>query len=292
MRFSQRQGHSPAKTQVQLNSIDADLRNALWSAFQQAFQETERGLEISYATHGELYRWLWFEFFKRPSDTLPHFPERIYPEIRKWFFEAKWYELYDFLEFVAQHGEPAATGSLVRLANYVLEREVSGYRLIDDVVTPITNSTETTEIDAAADAAQTAGLSGVTEHLHTALKMLSDRKNPDYRNSVKESISAVESLAKIIAGDSKADLSGALEAIETKTPLHGALRKGFVALYGYTSDQGGIRHALLEAPSVDFVDAKYMLVTCSAFVHFLISRASEAGIRLGQVSGHAAPKKR
>ncbi len=281
MRFSQRHGHSPAKTQLQVDSIDADLRNALWSAFQQAFQETEHGLEITHATHAQLYRWLWFEFFKRPSDTLPPYPERIYPEIRQWFFQAKWYELYDFMEFVAGNGEPPAQDSFVRLANYVLEREVSGYRLIDSVVTPITNRTETGEIDGAVDAAQKAGLSGVTEHLHTALEMLSDRKNPDYRNSVKESISAVESLARIIAGDGKAELSQALKVIESKASLHGALRKGFLALYGYTSDQGGIRHALLEAPTVDFADAKYMLVTCSAFVNFLISRASQAGVPLG-----------
>jgi hypothetical protein len=36
----------------------------------------------------------------------------------------------------------------------------------------------------------------VSEHLNTAIGFLSDRKNPHYRNSIKESISAVESLMK------------------------------------------------------------------------------------------------
>jgi hypothetical protein len=40
-------------------------------------------------------------------------------------------------------------------------------------------------------------------------------------------------------------------------------------LYGYTSDQAGIRHALTEAEKVDFSDAKFMLVVYSAFINFV-----------------------
>lgn len=44
----------------------------------------------------------------------------------------------------------------------------------------------------------------------------------------------------------------------------------FAALYGYTSDSGGIRHSLLEDDiSVSFEDAKFMLVSCSAFINYL-----------------------
>jgi hypothetical protein len=40
-------------------------------------------------------------------------------------------------------------------------------------------------------------------------------------------------------------------------------------MYGYTSDAEGIRHALLEEPTLEQADAIFMLVTCSAFVNYL-----------------------
>lgn len=49
-------------------------------------------------------------------------------------------------------------------------------------------------------------------------------------------------------------------------------------MYGYTSDEDGIRHSLLEESTLKFMDAKFMLVSCSAFINFLIDKASEAGI--------------
>ena len=63
-----------------------------------------------------------------------------------------------------------------------------------------------------------------------------------------------------------------------KTELHGTLKSAFKQLYGYTSDEDGIRHAILEDKKVGFDEAKYMIVACSAFVNFLISKAEAAGL--------------
>jgi hypothetical protein len=50
------------------------------------------------------------------------------------------------------------------------------------------------------------------------------------------------------------------------------LSKAFESLYGYTSDANGIRHALMDASTLGFADAKFMLVCCSAFVNFLVAK--------------------
>ena len=48
--------------------------------------------------------------------------------------------------------------------------------------------------------------------------------------------------------------------------------KAFNMLYGYTSDANGIRHAgNIGGPSSTFEEAKFMLVSCSAFVNYLIA---------------------
>lgn len=111
-----------------------------------------------------------------------------------------------------------------------------------------------------------------------ALDMLADRSSPDYRNSIKESISAVESVAQIITGDSSATLGSALKVIERKGSMHPALKASLSSLYGHTSDADGIRHAMLEASSLSFINAKFMLVACRAFINYLIEKAQDASV--------------
>jgi len=52
------------------------------------------------------------------------------------------------------------------------------------------------------------------------------------------------------------------------------LKKGFSAIYGFTSDAQGIRHALSEESNIDAADAKFFLVSCSAFVNYLIAKST------------------
>lgn len=77
-------------------------------------------------------------------------------------------------------------------------------------------------------------------------------------------------------------LGKALKEIESNTnvELHSSLKKSFDQLYGYTSNSDGIRHALLEEDNLDFDDAKFMLVSCSAFINYLKSKAAKANINL------------
>jgi hypothetical protein len=105
-------------------------------------------------------------------------------------------------------------------------------------------------------------------------------KNPDYRNSIKESISAVESMRRTLTGDPNATVGAALNVIEDKVGLHGALKASLSNLYGYTSDEDGIRHAMLEKPDITFNDTKVLLVSCSAFVNYITGKAAEAYLKL------------
>src|SRR5690606_9918422 len=124
----------------------------------------------------------------------------------------------------------------------------------------------------------------VSQHLEAATRLYSDRRAPDYRNSIKESISAVEAAVQILTGDSKAELGKALSMLATKASLHGAFASALRSLYGYTSDAGGIRHALSEEPAVDAADAKFMLVSCAAFVMYLRQKATPTSSRLDRLT--------
>ena len=220
----------------------------------------------------------WWNYFKLPSDNQPYFSDAL-QRVREYFFSCKWNEVYDFLEFTAKHADWIAKG-LRETCNILLERENSAYRFVGNEIAEITRDVE---IKAVEDALSS-GIPAVERHLNTALSLLSDRKNPDYRNSIKESISAVEAICRLVSGEPKATLGQALKQVSAKTPLHPAFEKGLLALYGFTSDEHGIRHSLLEEPNLRYSDAKFMLVLASGFCSFFLTMCAENGIK---IKGHS-----
>jgi AbiJ N-terminal domain 4 len=224
-----------------------------------------------------LMKKFWLSYFKKPLDTLPSSND-VFSIIRTIFFDGEWHECYDILEFIAcNYTSNEYRDELIKGSNEALEREISAYRFVGNQLTQITSENEISSIEEVL--ADTQRLTPVYEHLSTALNYLSDRKSPDYRNSIKESISAVESICNLITGG-KDSLGEALKKLETSVPIHPALKKGFSAIYGYTSDASGIRHSLLDESNLTFDDAKFMLVSCSGFINYLLAKAATAGITL------------
>ncbi len=137
---------------------------------------------------------------------------------------------------------------------------------------------EVAEIEGAVGKATATGLDGARLHIETSLGLFGQRPQPNYRNAVKEAISAVEAVVKIINGTRGGGLHEALQTVSAKIEIHPALKAGLEKLYAYTSDGDGIHHVILEEANVDEADARFMIVTCSAFVNFLIVRADAAGL--------------
>ena len=285
--FSQRKGLKPVKNILQVDSMDDDLRIKLWNNLHIFYwQNVKTGIRNSFlkdfnnSSIVTLIMQLWKEYFINALDTLSDDWDEVYKVVKEYFFKCTWYEAYDLIEFVSAHYPvPHFNSVFIKSCNRILETELSAYRFVGGKITQITSDVEISEIQQALEIP----VSPVQEHLKQALDLLADRKNPDYRNSIKESISAVEALCRLIAKDDDASLGKALDEIE-KTgviELHKALKDAFHRLYGYTSDKKtGIRHALINEPNLNFEDAKFMLVSCSAFINYLVIKSSKAGIAI------------
>ncbi len=286
MKFSQRQGITPSGKPIQIDSMDIELRNGLWNGIQIYVLDSQS----KSSRYGEktqfniLCKIIWHHYFKKTLDSIPEYNSKSEEYIKQRFYKADWFEVYDFLEFIVgidSNDLNINHDKFKEFCNGIFERDFAGYRFIEDQISPIINEHEIKEIEESLGSTQRfTSLKGANIHLTQALTKISDRKNPDYRNSIKESISAIESVAKIISNNSKDSLGGALDKIKDKIKLHTALERGFKQIYGYTSDSDGIRHALTEEHNCDFEDAKYMLVACSAFINYLVVKADKAGIKL------------
>jgi AbiJ N-terminal domain 4 len=272
--FSQRKGIVPVVEIIQIDSMSDDLRNSLWNVLDRSLWSSENFMR---KIHGasqmeEFSQALWFHHFKKPIDSRPEYMGVVHRVIRDVFFSCKWNEVYDFLEFVV-HNRERQNPELAKALNIILERELSGYRIISGRVVDITSEQEVKMLDEALNDTQFAG---VAAHLQRAMELFSDREQPDYRNSIKESISAVESMARIITGDTKATLGAALNTLAKENSIHPALTKGFTVLYGYTSDEQGIRHSMLDEPNITTADAKFFLLSCTSFTNYLKTHLSES----------------
>lgn len=257
---------------MQITSMDDDLRTSLWNI-----------LEFYHWSEGDSSLWLdgsanlktlcvslWFHFFNKPLDELPKKWLDAKSEIKQFFFTAQWYAVYDFVEFVATTADKLKHAIFVQECNAALEREMAAYRFVGGLLSPVVSEVEISELEEALETPLTPARS----HLKRALELLADRQQPDYRNSIKESISAVEAASRLLAGNPKATLGDALKKI---TGLHPALNRAFSALYGYTSDKQGIRHSLAQDSAASFREAKFMLVACSAFINYVAEDLQTSG---------------
>lgn len=269
--FSQRYGYSTLENAFQREAIDSALRTKLWNILKVAiwdrYDTRNRSYDDVTKRIDHLVQRLWFYYFNRDLDGLPDFYEQYgvkgaYDVIKNYFSSCKWHEVYDLLETISSDESNLITDKTRNWINGALEEHNAAYRFVGNEIAEITDKNEIQAIEAALTTAE----HPVRTHLDAALRMLSDKEAPDYRNSVKESISAVEAACRHITGNSSATLGDALKRVQN---LHPAMSRAFSQLYGYTSDASGIRHSLTDEATISYADAKFMLVTCSAFVSYL-----------------------
>lgn len=260
--FSERLGYTIKPFQIETMSVA--LKNRIWNVYSCEVSDDISFYDSHYLEEILDCLGLKYQNVNSSSDVTKNVNK-----LQKWFDNAKWFETFDFIE-IYMNILPAKDRKEVRKNfNDVLETENSGYRVSGNKVIPITNKEEIKCIEKA----QQTEYESVNIHIEKAAELLSKRPTADYENSIKEAISAVEAMCCIITNDKKATLGDALKKLESRDiKLHKALRNAMSSLYGYTSDEGGIRHGSIEFVGASSEDAKYMLISCSAFINYLIEK--------------------
>ncbi|MBI9008628.1 MAG: hypothetical protein JEZ05_01230 [Tenericutes bacterium] len=156
--------------------------------------------------------------------------------------------------------------NLVSSINGIFEHEFVGYRMINGKFTNIVSKIELEEVNKALQSP----FNKAHVFISNAINLIFNRDKPDFANGMKDCILAVESACNEIA-ESKVTLGKALSLLENKITIHPALKNAFTSLYGYTSDQDGIRHSYGLDSIHTLAEAQYMLVSCSAFINYLAS---------------------
>ncbi|ESY21731.1 hypothetical protein X751_05635 [Mesorhizobium sp. LNJC395A00] len=210
----------------------------------------------------------------KPADEFDADYEKVMGNLKYLIWETNYISVFGFLQEVIRH--PKCPSEFTSSVERELRTARAPYRIVAKTIMPFASEQEAAAVATAIETTKNANFAGAYEHLKQAAEACTKGNYPD---SVRESIHAVESVARMLDKDAK-ELSSALAALEAKSGVHGALKQGFLKLYGYASDEKGIRHPMLEsgAPNVDEVDAVFMLSACASFVSYLIGKARASGL--------------
>jgi hypothetical protein len=272
-RFSQRIGaRRPPRSG--LEEASPELRTALWNVLHKpAFPEDQEHRERALAHARAMWNHLGWR-----ADQVPLLPHQLRESLAAEWFSCRWPEFFDLIEFTAR--TLATSVAPVRqqwfeMLNRVLESKGCAYRFVAEHLVPLTNTAEAIEVVRGAESA----IPDVGAHIREAAKLLPPNGGANPRNSIRESIAAVEAALRHLNGNPSASLTEGLAVFEEKHgPLHPSLRQGLALFYAYTADESGVRHALIEeTTALTGDDARFMLVTCSAFTNYLVTLSANTG---------------
>ena len=276
--FSERYGYTKPSEVIIREEITREIQNAILSCYDRLMCF----LRENYSWHGNVYfeleKNLWVYFLNNREGDFSQ--GSVYHDVAISFLEnlkKSWYQKLDMVEYTIKDlvaldehwGEPEKVSSFfIQQLNSEFERLNFAYRVVGKEITEITSRNE---IGAIEDAMKKASRN-IKMHLNKALELYSQQPNADYRNSIKESISAVEAFCREKTGENT--LGKALNQLEKKgMVIPKSLKSAFDNLYTYTNQPDtGIRHALMDdeetyAPASE--EALFMLVSCSAFLNYL-----------------------
>jgi hypothetical protein len=273
--FAQAEGAEPLPTQLKRTEVSQQLRAVLWNYIYDGLNKTAVRDMYSYigGTWEKALRDVHVYLEHRPADEFKTEFRDAADVAKAVIMRGDYVRVYGWLQHVLRLrvilGFEKSVDGILRYCR-------SPYRIVaPDVICPVGSDQEAATVGKALADLNSAGLAGGREHLKMAAAELSAGH---FADSVRESIHAVEAVVRVL--EPEGDFSKALATLEAKTNIHGALKAGFTKIYGFTSDEQGIRHALLEkgAPDVDEADALFMIGACSAFVSYLINKARLAGL--------------
>ncbi|HOC95374.1 MAG TPA: hypothetical protein PKH21_05110 [Candidatus Cloacimonadota bacterium] len=282
MNFSKRHGYEK-ETPLQFECMSKELKTEIHNMIRNIENEMSWQVVNGSFLLRDTYDYLWSHHFCLDSDDFKrHYAYSGTKEVKKLYDQLSWNKVFDYIEEYCELIRDISKKhykKLCKLLNQTLEKHNSAYRILEGKIIPISNDQELDEISQASHTPH----QDINSHMQKAIEIFSDRENKDYPNVVKEAITAVEAAVNTINQSPGKTLGDALKTLSDHLTIHPALIEAFSKIYGYTSDKrSGIRHAIFEGSDCipDFADAKFMLVSCSAFINYLLLKADKSVLQI------------
>lgn len=281
--FSERHGYLKPSEIIIREKITLEIQNAICSCYDR-LKHNLCSTKGSYNNdpYMDLEKYLWTFFLNNREGEFQD--GRIYHIVATAYIEndsVEWFkklDLVDFtIEYLYDHSQNnnnknyqflTAINSFVEQLNREFERLNFAYHIINNKIVEVSSKEEIITIEETLQSKQ----KNIRLHVNRALELYGKKPSGDYRNSIKESISAVEAYCREKTGENT--LGDALKKLNSNGIIFPKLLiLAFEKLYAYTNDKDtGIRHALMDdegtyTPGAE--EAFFMLVSCCSFINYL-----------------------
>ena len=275
--FSDRNNIEKLPEKIQLENLDERTRVGIFNLWSEVYYEVVWHGNLQNEDRQQLIRMIVIDLYNQLMPAWNSIKEDVVlSNIQNTIINDTYNKIFDLLEYTIPRFQIIEDKFNYRNNNYfarfndLFKREFVGYRFINKQISKISDSIE---VKAISEIFVNSG-DTIRNHISKANAFLSDRENPDYQNSIKESISALEALSQIVTGSkgSAATLGKMLKKLENDGIIYGAMKSGFSALYGFASESRGVRHGNIGGEKVTFEEAKYILVISTAFINFVMAK--------------------
>jgi hypothetical protein len=282
--FEQAEGAEPLPSPLALKEVSNELRAKLWMVVRGSMmrdrQEQDMGLSpatISGKWLSVLVSW----FVDRQHRMIDEFNHKFAAQeghVKDILAKGDYLQIFGFLQFVMRHQN--APYQFAEHVHWALSESRAAYGVVNGkTIAPVSNEAEAATVAKVFADLKQAEFAGALQHLTNAAELLTSGKDAD---SIRESVHAVESVARQLDPNAGASLGPALKVLDKTGYINPVLRSGFEKIYGYTNAEKGIRHPMLEdgTAKVDEIDAQFMFGACASFISYLIAKARKAKINM------------
>ena len=241
LRFSERNGHIEVLPQLGLGEISKQLCRQLDYYVQLEIERNRIPYNKAYLneTWERLTRDLWVLHFDRDISQHSRRTAEWTEFFSRQFANSDFVQIFDLIELLLGHSK---SSELMKAeVRDAFSRLRTAYRIVDNLVVAIGTEEQAQAFVAALANTEKIGALGARTHLREAATYL---RHGQWSESVRESIHAVEAMALRISLES-GTLGKSLDKIQSNGHLHGGLKNAFKVLYGYSSDEEGVRHAMV-----------------------------------------------
>lgn len=288
--FAQREGKAPLPEPMRLGHIPKKFRQLAWLAIDTTIQEhtiikQENLLDVGIPIPRKYYKedscighifaeYLFTVREKFHSDIPARNPYEDANLAQEIIQSGEYEEVLTFIEHILRdencpaelHESLAKAFEESPIAYFIMR---TGNRL---TIAPRTSDRLSESVQKSLRTLHSMGMEGPVAHLHQAAEHIKKQQYPD---SIVDSIHAVESIVCVIDPNSNSTLGQALNSLSRDRILkHPPLVKMLETLYGWTSNEPGLRHGLKNkgAADVGLDEAMLLFGACACFVDYLASK--------------------
>ena len=226
--FSQAQGYEEIPGPLKLEELPRQARTHIWNVFyhhlDQSTETRRLGTRWISGIWQEILRAKHMFFDNLPLDEWSADFGPIARKLRGDIERMPFNKVFDLLQFVFRH--PKCPPAFIGMMMYVFAECRLAYNIDEGqpaTIIPSSTEEEGNTIIQSLKTLREAGLRGSAEHLRRASECINEN---DWPGSIRESIHAVESVARQIAPDNTHTLTQALNSIDKHAPLHSLLKEG------------------------------------------------------------------